>query len=323
MINQQLTDFIKQQLQKGVSREVILKELLGSDWTVQDIEEGFNAIDVSVPVSDPTSTPITNLVSELSPISTLIPNLQTTPNISMTSVEAKSHTSRNVILIVLVLFLLAGGVFGYLFRNDLPIIKDLIENKDMITEPQVQPEPSTPTPTPTVTEKENTPNLPAVQPITSDTIECGNDLTCFINAANNCQKSKLSFTVKDKPLFNMGMLDTVTSYWIEGKVKNNCIAGIKILDYKLKYSPEIISSMIKGGQTQVDIDKVENDLSKSMAGNTQTCKLDLSKKMGDILNKDIINFTEIDTKCETTFTKSICTNASGLICEQDVVGTYQ
>jgi uncharacterized RDD family membrane protein YckC len=49
MINEQLIDFIKLQLKAGVSREIITKELLANEWTVQDIEEGFNAINVPVP----------------------------------------------------------------------------------------------------------------------------------------------------------------------------------------------------------------------------------------------------------------------------------
>lgn len=44
MINQQLLDFIKQQALKGLSKEVILKELLENGWTQIDIEEGFKNI---------------------------------------------------------------------------------------------------------------------------------------------------------------------------------------------------------------------------------------------------------------------------------------
>jgi uncharacterized RDD family membrane protein YckC len=49
MINQQLLDFIKSQLQLGLSKETITKELLTNSWTMQDIEEGFNATKAPVP----------------------------------------------------------------------------------------------------------------------------------------------------------------------------------------------------------------------------------------------------------------------------------
>ena len=52
MINQPLLDFIKQQLQVGLTKEKISNDLLRNGWTLQDIEEGFR---VAVPT--PTATP--------------------------------------------------------------------------------------------------------------------------------------------------------------------------------------------------------------------------------------------------------------------------
>jgi len=47
MINQQLLDYIKQQLEQGASREQIKSSLAANGWQAQDIEEGFNAINIS------------------------------------------------------------------------------------------------------------------------------------------------------------------------------------------------------------------------------------------------------------------------------------
>ena len=44
MINQQILDYIKQQVQQGVSREQIKSSLMTNGWQASDIEEGFNAI---------------------------------------------------------------------------------------------------------------------------------------------------------------------------------------------------------------------------------------------------------------------------------------
>ncbi|OIO29908.1 hypothetical protein COX93_02510 [Candidatus Nomurabacteria bacterium CG_4_10_14_0_2_um_filter_30_12] len=49
MINQQLINFIRQQLHVGSTKNKITKDLLSGDWNEQDIEEGFNAI-VDIPI---------------------------------------------------------------------------------------------------------------------------------------------------------------------------------------------------------------------------------------------------------------------------------
>ena len=69
MINQQLLDFIKGQLQLGKNKETISKELSGGGWATEDIQEGFNAINIPTPVPIPTPnsnpTPISNFNSFL------------------------------------------------------------------------------------------------------------------------------------------------------------------------------------------------------------------------------------------------------------------
>ena len=49
MLNQQLLDYIKQQLQQGTSRDQIKNSLMSNGWQPRDIEEGFNAINSPVP----------------------------------------------------------------------------------------------------------------------------------------------------------------------------------------------------------------------------------------------------------------------------------
>lgn len=44
MMNPQLLDFIKQQTDKGASKEEIKKMLLVNGWTSQDVEEGFSVV---------------------------------------------------------------------------------------------------------------------------------------------------------------------------------------------------------------------------------------------------------------------------------------
>ena len=44
MVNKQLLDFIKQQIDKGTSKEEIKNMLLTNSWTSQDVEEGFSIV---------------------------------------------------------------------------------------------------------------------------------------------------------------------------------------------------------------------------------------------------------------------------------------
>jgi len=57
MINQQLLDFIKQQLQVGSNKEKISSDLLTNGWTLQDIEEGFRAAVPPMPTTTPPVSP--------------------------------------------------------------------------------------------------------------------------------------------------------------------------------------------------------------------------------------------------------------------------
>ena len=117
MINQQLLDFIKSQLSKDVDKETITKELLGSGWLEKDIQEGFNT--VNIPIVSPEINSATN-----PPLSNRINNPIITQN--------SNSSGKKILLIIVALFILAGGVSGYYFRNDIPVIKDLIKNKEMV-----------------------------------------------------------------------------------------------------------------------------------------------------------------------------------------------
>jgi uncharacterized membrane protein YhaH (DUF805 family) len=58
MINQQLLDFIKLQLSKGLTKEKITSDLLANGWTAQDIEEGFKSVGTpssSIPIPPPST----------------------------------------------------------------------------------------------------------------------------------------------------------------------------------------------------------------------------------------------------------------------------
>ena len=128
MINQQLLDFIKLQLSKGLDKETITKELLGGGWAEADIQEGFNT--VNIPVVNQTINPVINnpVVSSINnPILTHVPN----------------HSGKKVAFIIVALFVIAGGASGYFFRNDIPVIKDLIKSKNIVSINEIKQEENT------------------------------------------------------------------------------------------------------------------------------------------------------------------------------------
>jgi hypothetical protein len=137
MINQQLVDFIKQQLQVGSTKEKISNQLLTNGWTLQDIEEGFRA---TVP---PTITPPVSPYSGASysqntnPIKTAETQQQTfQPQVQQSTVlKIKNHSNKKLFFIILILLLLVGGVSAYYFKDslvNLPIIKNLFPNTNII-----------------------------------------------------------------------------------------------------------------------------------------------------------------------------------------------
>ncbi len=87
MVNQQLLDYIKQQLQQGVSRDVITNNLISRGWRQSDIDEGFSSVDSAA----------------LSQISTT------------QQPERKFGKTLLAIISIVGVLIIGGGVFGYFY----------------------------------------------------------------------------------------------------------------------------------------------------------------------------------------------------------------
>lgn len=262
MINQQLLYFIKQQLFKGVDKETITKELIGSGWTEQDIKEGFNT--VNVPIVSSIINPINN------PILT----------------QNTNHSGKKVILIIVALFIIAGGVSGYYFRNYIPVIKDLIKTKTTLpineikqeenTQNQVQKEGNAtqlqqersqsvtmnePTQESELVSKTEDKKVVVVSPKTG-LINCGADMSCFMSAIKDCSISSVeeTRTVSVFGMFNQTNKQTLklTGY----DTSKKCVFTSHVDDViSLEYSPEfkemMISKMKEDGRVLSDSEMVE------------------------------------------------------------------
>ena len=111
MINQQLLDYIRQQLTGGVAREIIKTNLMSQGWSEQDIAEGFITIDKStvppVPQAPIPTSPIQPIVPPQS--ATILNEKMSMPStVAPTSMWAKGIPRTNNVFMVISLLLVFG-----------------------------------------------------------------------------------------------------------------------------------------------------------------------------------------------------------------------
>lgn len=289
MLNQQLLDFIKLQIQKGLDRETISKELLANGWNLQDIEEGFNAINGGIQPS------------------TLIPKPPIISSTPTTFLKEKSHSGRNIFLLVLVIFLLAGGALGYYFKNDLinlPVIKDFFPVKEIAL---VKTEPLTPTiPTPTIPTS------------VSLNTNCS-DYDCLISAAKQCQPVSgiISYSGVPNPLSDTFLMSGQNKYEIikSPSVSNNCTFVYSSLTSTFNVSDKGHKTLLAQGMTETQITsqlKTMNESLKSIIGLKNTCVSNAGTIAAYITDAKNGNLDSSTSGSTTTYTissgqKLICT----------------
>lgn len=207
MINQQLLDFIKQQLQLGSTKEKISVDLISNGWTAKDVEEGFKTINPTAPIQAPVSA--STLAPD--PVSSHVNYSQ-----SVINTKVKTHFGLKIFFIILILFLLACGASAYYFRNDLvniPFVKNFFANKNVAVSQNILSQTNE-----TQAPAENTapvagsqstssnPNAPSVPTTVTTNTDCGTFnvdelskgnisqsaeqvLTCLNNALETCHQS--------------------------------------------------------------------------------------------------------------------------------------
>lgn len=232
MINQQLLDFIKSQLLKGIDSETITKELQGSGWAQTDINEGFSAI--NAPMANPVINPIINPVAF---------NSINNPILTQTV----NHSGKKVLLIIVTLFVIAGGVSGYYFRNDIPVIKDLIKSKSVPvneiqqegnTQAQIQKESNIVQP-----QQEQNQGVVVTEPtqesVKTGPINCGTEMKCFMSAVKTCAPAFVEQTTTLN-IFGIYSQTNKTKMTLTGyDSAKKCGYLSKVISANVDYSPEI------------------------------------------------------------------------------------
>jgi len=242
MVNQQLLDFIKEQIQKGLAKEIISQELLGNGWTIGDIEEGFGKINVTTPTPTPTPASVQpqvfnqnqNLISNQTLVSNFgsINPINPINNTSDVFIKEKSHSGKKIFLIVLVLFLIAGGVSAYYFRNELvklPVIKDIFPNTNVVVN-EIIPEQNLPIQISGTTQPISPEQNQVAQTITDKTItDCGisypDKLKDLVFTDTNGGTTKVKDYDKDPAIVCMGnaLLNNCQKAIIKVQSKNGTV----------------------------------------------------------------------------------------------------
>ena len=95
MINQELISYIEQQLQKGLSQEVIFSNLISAGWHQEDIKEGFQYIDKI------NKNQIIPLVS----------------SIKQKFIENKPSKKHIFLIIIIIMAVFIGGIFYFSYKK--------------------------------------------------------------------------------------------------------------------------------------------------------------------------------------------------------------
>jgi len=155
MINPQLLDYIKQQLQQGINKEQIRSSLMISGWQAQDVEEAFASIGTA-----------TQTQQNVIPI--------TKSPMKMWKIIGGS---------LLGLIVIGGGIYFFTRKPAAPETKTAVQNN------QSQQQPASATPS--LPQPQETP----IATTTVATSDCGKDFNCFIQASQSCKLAKVDNSV--------------------------------------------------------------------------------------------------------------------------------
>lgn len=246
MINQQLLDFIKSQLLKGVDKETITKELLEGGWTREDIEEGFSLANAKiVNLTGNSSTP-------------------TPPTIDVEAYNKGKKITYTIVSSIITIGIATGLIFG----DELSLVKDIlvksikgskteivnqIKQEDNI-KTQIQKEESVISQQEqNQDDKESTQEAESVAKIIDNRtvaetspktgpINCGTEMKCFIVASKTCTSAFVEETTT-LDLFGMYSQTNKTKMTLTGyDSSKKCVYLSKVISVNIDYSSEIKSS---------------------------------------------------------------------------------
>ena len=189
MVDQQIVDYIKRQLDHGVEKEKVRNFLISNGWQASVIEEAFNFIESNNPNPNVTATAMNNVVNNYDKETDNIPE-EKTEDVT----EKKPKKIILIIVIILgVILLLAGSAFAYLYFSKSPILDKLLnknnvqENTENVKQEDTQNSSENNVNEPTVDENNNATDEenPVIQPIVENETATDNGEYGYAYGADN------------------------------------------------------------------------------------------------------------------------------------------
>ena len=106
-----------------------------------------------------------------------------------------------------------------------------------------------------------------------DCLDCNNNLNCFINAAQTCEYSNITYISTSNIL---GIIENIISYHeLRGMEGDKCLFYSKYENIDITFSEEFIQDALDGGTTQGEIDQILQDTNQdfdALEGKDSLCK---------------------------------------------------
>lgn len=351
MFTQAEIEYIQKQLARGLTADAITNKLVETGWDKDDIVDGLkeveriSALTASLSPSkaeEPIKAEVIKIAEDKnndSPLSPII-GLETKPSPSVVSLEKESIFPNangpiepkailkvfvGVILSLLILSAIGFAYYQFFYKPSLNKGIDLTSSATNTDTGLDMNDALNPASSSTNVESASSSViLPLGDTMIGDSstsgiisapeVNCGSDVNCFVQAADNCQKVNAYFT-KNTIIPFVGADAKVTAhYQVTGQEGPNCVARIKVTEFVVKFSDKDKKTLIAEGRTLAEITEMEKSMSSQGVDTGQVCKLDLSKKLGTTLNYEVINSTS--TKVSFSTASNSTDYQSGMKCIQ-------
>lgn len=202
----------------------------------------------------------------------------------------RKHLSKKVLLTIIgILLLLAIGVSGYYFRNELPIVKDLVKSNDLttsesrdeqteLTGEQIQQEEVGGAEEITDQNKQEEPTInnnekESFVTAKATSINCGKDMSCFINNTKNCSPSTVEFETSIS-VFDLYQTASLKLDLTGFNASKKCGYESRVLKTEVGFTDEFKLTPEYKNQKQENLQKVltqANESAKTVIGMTTKC----------------------------------------------------
>ncbi len=236
MPNQDLVNYIKSELARGISMDQVRQAVLAAGWPEAAATEAINSINApganiaNAPVNTPVNASAANPISANGPISIPAGN-PISINEPAISIKSEVNAVQEIKVakklpkiwliagIVAILGLAAGVTTYFIMKN--PASKTTVEESPIVENSAAAPEVS----------------APAVP------IECATDTACFISASNECKPANAVYSSTST---TSGIIVSDTkSLAIQEMENKKCSLQMIIQDEKLSIAPEASKKMTK------------------------------------------------------------------------------